>query len=239
MNAFPNLKYVYGTDARSPNLDISIKCTNRCVFCSRRENSGRFLYHRNLNYGEEEPDKKQVMEEIKRAIDCNPVSEVWITGLGEPLLRLEDAVLDLIPRIKGYDPRVRVGIITNGHAGMVFEKKGGSDYVAQSLKKAGLWRIIVSLNAETAEKYGRLCVPDGRMLGNRTVEQIYEGITDFIISCKNAKLETRVSIVDKLPPDLIDAQYHPDVNACRELVRKLLGMDALNVIPFACSRKFW
>ncbi|MEM4254594.1 MAG: radical SAM protein, partial [Candidatus Woesearchaeota archaeon] len=149
--AFPGLKYVYGTDVRSPNLDSSIRCTNRCVFCSRRENSGRFLYHRNLKYNEAEPDKKHMMEEIKRAIDCNPVREVWITGLGEPLLRLEDALLDLIPKIKGYDPCVRVGVITNGQAGMVFEKKGGSDYVAQILKKAGLGQIIVSLNAETAE----------------------------------------------------------------------------------------
>ncbi|MEM4247004.1 MAG: hypothetical protein QXR48_04400 [Candidatus Woesearchaeota archaeon] len=75
------------------------------------------------------------------------------------------------------------------------------------------------------------------MLGNKTIEQIYEGIKDFIISCKNARLEIKVSIVDKLPSDLVDAQYHPDVNACRELVKKLLGKDALRAIPFAYSGK--
>ena len=119
------------------------------------------------------------------------------TGLGEPTLRF-DVVLAVTRWLKSRNLRVRLD--TNGQAALI---NPGRDVVSE-LKTAGLDSISVSLNAESEEKYNKLCRPIHK--------NAYSAVLDFIREARKEGIGTRVTVVDVSEIDL---------EKCRELANEL------------------
>jgi cyclic pyranopterin phosphate synthase len=78
---------------------------------------------------------------------------------------------------------MHVRLDTNGHAALMYT---GRDVVAE-LKTAGLDAVSVSLNAESEEKYNRLCKP--------VFEGSYGALLDFTKKAVKVGIRTRMTVV--------------------------------------------
>ncbi|ADI74449.1 Radical SAM domain protein [Methanohalobium evestigatum Z-7303] len=157
-------------------LNITNRCTARCVFCVRDLSDGVYGYNLRLLY---EPS----VEEIKQALEKNnflKYREIVFTGFGEPTVRLDD-MLSLIRWLKGHGAYVRLD--TNGHAQLLYPNRD----VVKELKDAGLDAISVSLNAESEDIYNRLCQP--------RYKNAYQSMLDFTKKAVNLGMRTRMTVV--------------------------------------------
>jgi TatD DNase family protein len=131
--------------------------------------------------------------------DPQKYQEIVFCGFGEPLLRL-DTVKIVAAELKKRGARIRID--TDGQANLVYGRN-----ILPELK--GLVDAIsISLNAESAEKYHRLCrSPFG--------EEGYRGILEFIRQAKKVIPEVIATVIDM--PGV-------DVPACRRIVEEELGV---------------
>lgn len=139
-------------------LNITNRCTNRCIFCAKFDD---FV----VKGHELKLDHEPSVEEIKQAIgDPTEYAEVVFCGYGEPLLRLE-LVKELAGWLKQQGVPVRVN--SDGQANLVHGRN-----ILPEL--AGLVDAIsVSLNAPDAGEYQRLCQ-------SAYGEQSYQAVKDFL-----------------------------------------------------------
>ena len=143
-------------------LNITNRCSNRCVFCAKFDDftvKGHFLQ---LDH---EPDVAEVLAAVR---DHSGYDEVVFCGYGEPLLRL-DLVKEVAAALKQEGTRIRVN--TDGQANLVHgwnvlpELAGVVDSVS------------VSLNAADAATYARLCnTPFG--------DEGFRAVCDFLTEAK-------------------------------------------------------
>lgn len=171
-------------------LNITNRCTSECVFCVK--NFRDYVKGHYLRL-----DKEPALEEIISAIgDPTRYSEVVFCGYGEPMLRL-DVVKAVCLWVKERGVKVRID--TNGHGNLIHGRA-----IAQELK--GLVdSISVSLDAESSEKYEKLCRP---IYGKKTFDEIKR----FIIECKDYIPEVSVTVIDM--PGV-------DVDRCRQIAGEL------------------
>ena len=124
------LQDALGRPIRDLRISVTDRCNFRCVYCMPKEVYGRdyhFLERRELLTFEE-------IERLTRAFAGLGVEKVRLTG-GEPLLRRElERLVAMLAAIPGLD----LTLTTNGS---LLPKK------AQSLAKAGLRRVTVSLDS--------------------------------------------------------------------------------------------
>lgn len=154
-------------------LNITNRCTNNCSFCVR--NSTEFVKGHNLKL-EEEPSEEELLAAIGAG---SGYKEIVFCGYGEPTLRL-DIVRSVSKKMKEKGLKVR--LVTNGHGDLINKRP-----IAGELK--GLVdRVSVSLNAENAEKYDKICVP---VFGHAS----YQAVLDFIKSCVANGIATEVTCV--------------------------------------------
>lgn len=188
----PKGKIVYPI-RNSLYLNLTNRCSNLCTFCAKKASyvvKGHDL----------ELSREPSAEELVQAVgDPQRYQEIVFCGFGEPLLRLE-TVKTVAAELKKKGARVRID--TDGQANLVYgrntlpELKGLVDAVS------------VSLNAESPEKYQRLCrSPFG--------EESFHGILDFIREAKKVIPEVVATIVEM--PGV-------DVEACRRLAEEELGV---------------
>jgi len=96
-------------------LNITNRCSNRCVFCVRNytdELGGNYLWLT------EEPSSGQIMDSIREELLAEGYSvpeEIIFCGYGEPLYR-PDVILDVLDVIKKLYPCSRTRINTNGQS---------------------------------------------------------------------------------------------------------------------------
>lgn len=182
-------------------LNITNRCTNRCGFCVR--SSSDFVKGHNLRL-EREPTVAEVIEAIGE--DPSTYSEVVFCGYGEPLMRLE-LVKEVARWLKSRGARVRVN--TNGHAN-AFHRRD----VLTELR--GLVdEYSVSLDAQDAETYERLCMP--------SFDGAFEAVLGFI---------GKADEYAKVTATVVDAEG-VDVEKCRELAEGLgatLRVRSLDVV---------
>ncbi len=183
------IAYVLG---KSLYLNITNRCTNDCSFCVR---------HKTELFNEQESlwlEKEPTLEDLIREIpDPKQYKEVVFCGYGEPLTRL-DIVVPLAKYIKEKGGKVRID--TNGQANLVHGRN-----VLVELK--GLVdSISISLNAQNADLYDRLC---------RSVygTSAYPAVIEFI---KNAK-----QVVPKVTVSVLDMPHVIDIEACRAIAEGL------------------
>lgn len=159
-------------------LNITNQCTNRCVFCIRNFANG--VGNKNL-WLEREPTSQEVIDEIKSYFPLNKFKEIVFCGFGEPLLRV-NVVKKVIEFIKTYESSTFIRIDTNGH-GNIFHQRN------ILLDLEGLVdSISISLNAESSEKYNKICRP--------VFENAYEGVLGFIKLAPKHIKNVQVTVVD-------------------------------------------
>ncbi len=138
-------------------LNITNRCTSRCLFCAR--DTDAFVKGHNLKL-KSEPSADEVIRAIGEPGNCD---EVVFCGYGEPLLRL-DTVKTVASWLKSKGLKVRVN--TNGHANLIHKKN-----ILPELK--GLVDVYsISLNAQDRDTYDRICQPN--------IDRAWEGTVDFI-----------------------------------------------------------
>ncbi len=174
-------------------LNITNRCSARCVFCIRNTCDGVFGYNLRLT---REPSEEEMIETLER-LPLSQFQEVVFTGFGEPTCRL-DAVLRITAWLHQKGAIVRLD--TNGHAALL---NPGRDVVAE-LKTAGLDGVSVSLNAESEENYNRLCRP--------LFQGAYRALLDFTKNAVRSGIQTRVTVVK---------QEGVDMEACKALATAL------------------
>jgi len=175
-------------------VNVTGRCPNACVFCTREESPVVAGYDLKLN---QEP---LAQEAIRRIGDPSLYDEVVFCGYGEPLERL-----DFIKTVAGWvkNHRGRVRINTNGQGNLIHKRN-----ILPELR--GLVDTLsISLNAETEEKYRALCRP-------RFGRAAFPAIKEFIREAGQTIPEVIATAVKV--PDAVD------VEACERMARDELGV---------------
>ncbi|OGB87091.1 radical SAM protein [candidate division WOR-1 bacterium RIFCSPLOWO2_02_FULL_46_20] len=169
-------------------LNITNRCTNECSFCIR--NKATFFNGQHQLWLDHEPS----IEEIIKAIgDHSKYKQIVFCGYGEPLIRL-DVVREVSKQLKS-----KIRIDTNGHANLFWGKN-----ILPELN--GLIDFMsISLDAENAEVYERICRP---AFGKKA----YPAVIEFIKEAKKYVPNVEASVVD-LPAI--------DKKACEKIAQKL------------------
>ena len=179
-------------------LNITNRCTALCAFCVK--NFKDYVKGHYLRL-----DREPSGDEIIAAIgDPGRYREVVFCGYGEPLLRLS-TVKEVSRWLKEKGARVRID--TNGHGNLINKRS-----IAPEL--SGLVdSISVSMNADTAEKYQKLCHP---VYGKKTFAEIRR----FIIECKGYIPEVMVSVIQMPGVEVEKCRQIADSLGVRFKVRK-------------------
>ncbi|MBE0513179.1 radical SAM protein [Candidatus Bathyarchaeota archaeon] len=158
-------------------LNITNRCPNNCYFCFKKFKNGIREFNLKLR---KEPSSNEVIKELQKVINRKNWSEVVFCGFGEPLERL-DCVLEVTGWIKKYSGKV-VRVDTNGQGYLL---NNGKD-VVKELKKAGVDKVSVSLNAHDKATYNQVCKPE--------FENAFESVLEFIEKAKE-DLDTEITAV--------------------------------------------
>lgn len=170
-------------------LNVTNRCTNVCSFCARYKSD--YVKGHNLKL-HHEPSASELCEAID---EPKLYKEVVFCGFGEPLMRLE-VVKDTARWIKASGGRVRIN--TNGQANLVH----GRDILPEL---AGLVdEISISLDAQDAETYDRLCRPRH--------ERAWEAVVEFIRDAPRHIPSVTATVVNA---------NGVDIEKCREIAKGL------------------
>jgi TatD DNase family protein len=170
-------------------LNVTNRCTNRCSFCVRFRSD--FVKGHNLRL-KEEPTIDELKAEIK---DPSAYKEIVFCGYGEPFIRL-DLIKDLSAWIKQKGGRVRVN--TNGHGNLINKRS-----ILPELSGI-VDELSVSLDAQDAETYDKLCLP--------SFEGAFDEVIRFIREANKFIPDVQATVVEMEGVDL---------NKCRELASEL------------------
>lgn len=186
-----NGKIVYKI-RRSLYVNLTNRCTSNCHFCIKHGKSGGYVAGHYL-FLKSEPSSSDVHAAIDKEKDYD---EVVFCGLGEPTLRLEE-ILEIADALKKRQIPVRLN--TNGHGSLI------NQIDLPRKLKGRVDKVSVSLNAQDADTYAKLCRPDRGM-------DAYEAMLNFIRGCVANGIATESSVVD-LP--------EVDIDSCRQLAQRL------------------
>ena len=172
-------------------LNITNRCTIACVFCGK----WRSFMLRDFNLRiKKEPTVDEILD-----TSGNPTmyNEIVFVGWGEPLLRV-DVVNEVSKKLKDKGAK-RIRVDTDGLANLVHKRN-----VLPEVK--GLVdSISISLNAQDAETYARICP-------SKYGDKAYFAVLDFIKDAKNYIPDVTASVVT-IPG--------VDVEKCRGIVEDL------------------
>ncbi len=172
-------------------LNITNRCTAECVFCIKRYSDGVYGYNLRLA---QEPTLSEILNELSEN-KLSQYKEVVFTGLGEPLVRLDD-VIEITKWLKSRGIKVRLDTI--GHARLLYPERN----VGEELARAGMNVVSISLNAQDEDTYNRLCKPK--------FKNAYEKMLEFAREVSESGMELRFTVVN-LPV--------VEIEKCREIAR--------------------
>jgi TatD family-associated radical SAM protein len=160
-------------------LNITNRCSNRCKFCIKNFRKGLSGFKLELS---KDPTISQVIDELKEVLNTKNWSEIVFCGFGEPTEKL-DLLLEITKWIKRhYGKPILFRVNTNGQG---YVLNPGRDIVKE-LKKAGIKKASISLNASNKEVYRKICQPKR--------DNAYNAVLDFIHKAKK-ELEVEVTAV--------------------------------------------
>jgi TatD DNase family protein len=189
-------------------LNITNRCTNECPFCIR--NKGQKFDQQHDLWLEKEPTADELLAAIG---DPARYDQIVFCGYGEPTIRL-DIIEEVAKALKLRTPnsKLRTRLDTNGHGNLFWGRN-----ILPELKGL-IDKVSVSLNAENAEKYVKLCKP---LQG----PQAYDAMIGFLKEAKKYIPQVEATVVD-LPG--------VDKEKCR-LIAKELGV-SLRIRPYYESK---
>jgi len=133
-------------------LNITNRCSNRCVFCLRNFKSGVGDFTLRLD---REPSLEQIVVELEEAMRRRAWKEVVFCGFGEPTERL-DLLLAISKWVRNrVGKAIPIRVNTNGHGCLINPRRD----VAKELREAGVDKVSVSLNTADEETYNEVCKP--------------------------------------------------------------------------------
>ncbi len=179
-------------------LNITNRCTNRCSFCVKF-NSDFVKGHRlRLDH---EPSVEELKDEIG---DPLRFREIVFCGYGEPLQRL-DVVKEIALWVKQQGGYIRVN--TNGHANLIH----GRNIIPEL--KGLVDSISISLDAQDAETYNRICRPD--------FPQAYQEVIRFTEQVKAFVADVQVTVVRLPEIDMVKCEQIAAALGVRLRIREL------------------
>ncbi|HVN67828.1 MAG TPA: TatD family nuclease-associated radical SAM protein [Candidatus Sulfotelmatobacter sp.] len=192
-------------------LNITNRCTNECPFCVRSK--GRKFDRQYDLWLEKEPTADELLAAIG---DPSRYDQIVFCGYGEPTIRL-DVIKEVAKTLKSPVPGTRyqvptIRLDTNGHGNLFWGRN-----ILPELKGL-IDKVSVSLNAESAEKYVKLCKP---LQGAKA----YDAVLDFLREAKKYIPAVEATVVD-LPG--------VDEEKCRRIAKEL-GV-SLRIRPYYESK---
>lgn len=174
--------------------NITNKCNCRCRFCIRSHEDGvgdaDTLWHKT------DPTLEQIKEAMD-AFDFNGYKELVFCGYGEPTCALDNLVASAKYAKEKYGLSIRVN--TNGLANLYYGKDV-IPFLAQAVDS-----VSISLNAPTSEQYNEVSRPQ--------LDNAFEGLLQFATECKGQIPSVKLTIVDVLPKE--------EIEACKKLAASL------------------
>ncbi|MDE5897477.1 MAG: TatD family nuclease-associated radical SAM protein [Clostridia bacterium] len=155
-------------------VNLTNRCSNRCVFCVREQSTEYEGYSLWLKEGE--PTAEEVIQLIG-----NPAAyrEIVFCGYGEPTHCLSE-MLAVCQYVHACGGKTRLN--TNGHGNVINGRN-----IAPELKGA-LDGVNISLNAPDEEDYNTVCRP--------LIDGAFGALVDFARACKEAGVKCWFSVVD-------------------------------------------
>ena len=170
-----NPSIVYWIDDRL-YLNITNRCSNNCRFCIKNYRNGLGGFNLKL---EKDPTILQFKDQLKEVLNIKNWTEIVFCGFGEPTEKF-DLLLQVTRWIKKhYGKPVKFRVNTNGQGYLLNPNVD----VVKELKKAGIDKVSVSLNASNQEVYNNICQPK--------LNHAFNAVIDFI---KKAKKELDVEV---------------------------------------------
>ena len=174
--------------------NITNKCNCRCRFCIRSHEDGvgdaDTLWHKT------DPTLEQIKEAMD-AFDFTGYKELVFCGYGEPTCALDNLVASAKYAKEKYGLSIRVN--TNGLANLYYGKDV-IPFLAQAVDS-----VSISLNAPTSEQYNEVSRPQ--------IDNAFEGLLQFATECKGQIPSVKLTIVDVLPKE--------EIEACKKLAASL------------------
>ena len=174
--------------------NITNKCNCRCRFCIRSHEDGvgdaDTLWHKT------DPTLEQIKEAMD-AFDFTGYKELVFCGYGEPTCALDNLVASAKYAKEKYGLSIRVN--TNGLANLYYGKDV-IPFLAQAVDS-----VSISLNAPTSEQYNEVSRPQ--------LDTAFEGLLQFATECKGQIPSVKLTIVDVLPKE--------EIEACKKLAASL------------------
>lgn len=168
-------------------VNITNRCSNACTFCVRNKHDT--VNGKDNLWLDREPTIDEIKTDFKRR-DLSEYDAVVFCGYGEPMMRA-DVVIEIAKWLKKKHPDIKIRINTNGQANMIYKK----DITPQL--EGIIDCVSISLNAENAEKYQKLCKSE---FG----EEAYTGLLEFARLAKRHVPEVVLSVVDIMKPEEIE-----------------------------------
>lgn len=174
--------------------NITNKCNCRCRFCIRSHEDGvgdaDTLWHKT------DPTLEQIKEAMD-AFDFTGYKELVFCGYGEPTCAIDNLVASAKYAKEKYGLSIRVN--TNGLANLYY----GKDVIPFLAQAVG--SVSISLNAPTSEQYNEVSRPQ--------LDNAFEGLLQFATECKGQIPSVKLTIVDVLPKE--------EIEACKKLAASL------------------
>ncbi|MBI1976244.1 MAG: radical SAM protein [Candidatus Omnitrophica bacterium] len=165
-------------------INLTNRCTARCVFCPRVSRPVIKEYNLRLSY---EPSVEDVIGAVRNSA---VYKEIVFCGFGEPTLRLYD-LLEIADWLKSQGAKVRLN--TNGHGNLIYRRSIVPDLIGR------IDAVSVSLNAPDAATYYRIVRPD---FGPQT----YHAVKEFIKECRQMLPEVGVTTVGLPSLDVLQCE---------------------------------
>lgn len=211
----------YGRRVDYLRLSITDRCNLRCVYCMPPEGVPLKPVQEILTYGE-------LLRCARVAVSLG-VRKIRITG-GEPLIR--KGVVEFVRRLAGIPGIADLGMTTNGI---------GLADIADSMRKAGLGRINISLDTIRRDRYIEITRRDGlpRVLsgidaavraGFRFVKinvvllhgLLPEEVDDFVAIAREKPVEVR--FIEQMPVGCLPSGGYASADRIREGIFALPGV---------------
>ncbi|MBQ4145848.1 MAG: TIGR04100 family radical SAM protein [Clostridia bacterium] len=176
-------------------VNLTNRCSNACTFCVRDKHDG--VNGKDNLWLDREPTIDEIKADFMKR-NLSIYDAVVFCGYGEPTMRFDDLII-IAGWLKELNPDIKVRLNTNGHANLIYGKD-----VTPALE-GKIDTVSISLNAENAEKYQKLCLSE---FG----EKAFDGLQDFAKLAKNYVPEVIFSVVDIMPEE--------EIEACRKIAEK-------------------